>query len=121
MDNSVIEAVDRVSVGGRPPIEYVEQLLIMGGGQALHFDPDISISHQLEDLGQQRQLLTVSNAGLPSLDQGKLGDGPVPRDIRVVMHHYTPVPSRVNVQLDAIGIERDGPPEGGSRVLVFVT
>jgi hypothetical protein len=37
------------------------------------------------------------------------------------MDHYPAVPSGVNVQLDPVGIERNGPPESGSGVLVFVS
>src|SRR5688500_11207638 len=110
-----------MSVGSRATIENVEQLLVIYRGKALHLDPDLPSTHQVQHLGQERQRLTIPNADLPSLRQRELGDGAVSRNVGVMVDHDSPVPSRVDVQLHAIGIERDGAPESSSGVFVFVS
>ncbi len=46
--------------------------------------------------------------------------GPTPGNLGVVVHHNSPVPCRVYVELYPVRIQHDGPPEGRAAVLVFV-
>ena len=47
--------------------------------------------------------------------------GPTPGHLGVVVDHDAPVAGRVDVQLDAVGIEHHGAAEGGAGVLVLVS
>ena len=116
----MVEAVHRVALGRRPGVQGAEELVVVLLGQALDLDPDVLVPDQVENLGQERQQLAVSQAELAGLFPGKPRDRPDPGDVGVVVHDDRAVAGGVNVELHPIGIQHHGAPERGSGILVFV-
>ena len=79
--------------------------LVVDRRQRLHLDPDVPVSHQIQDLAEQRQGLAVADAELPGLGERELGNRSQPGNLRVVVHDDPAVSRRVDIELDAVGIE----------------
>ena len=79
------------------------------------------LTHELQDFAEQGKCLAVPDTDLPGLLERQLGDGPDAGQLGVVMHHESPIPGDVDVQLHAVTVQHDGTPERRSRVLIFIS
>jgi hypothetical protein len=87
----------------------------------LDLHPDIELAHERQHLIQQRQGLAIGEPDPAHLRRREERDGAEPGHIRVVVHDDRAVPRRVDVELDAVGVEHDRAAKRGPRVLVLVS
>jgi hypothetical protein len=118
----VVKTVNGASIRQGGAVNSGQQCRITGLWQGLELDPDLAnpaggTQHRVQGFVERRDRFTVRKPDRTKLLERSVCDGSETVDGRIMVNDELARPARVNVELDAVGSEPDGRPEGGKGVL----